>query len=72
MLDGEPVMTTNDSPLQPLQLGPLDGPTLDQLATALDDCVAALRAGERVRGMDPLLVLSTLAGLLHATATGLL
>ena len=64
-------MAANDAPRLPLQLTSLDRPTLNHLATAIDDCVGALSVGARVRGMDPLLVLSTLAGLLRATAEGL-
>ena len=53
---------------EPLRLDPLDRPTLEKLATTVDDCVAALNAGERVRGMDPLAVLAHVAELLHAAA----
>jgi hypothetical protein len=51
---------------QPPQLGLLDSTTLDQIATALTDCVAALSAGESLRGMDPVIVLGYLAELLCA------
>jgi hypothetical protein len=61
-------MTVDREPLPPLRLGPLDRATLEHLATAVDDCVGALSAGERVRGMDPLVVLSTLAELLRTAA----
>ena len=61
-------MTIDGEPLLPPRLEFLNRPTIAHLATAIDDCVAALSAGERVRGIDPLAVLAHLAELLHAAA----
>ena len=61
-------MTIDDDLRLPPRLEFLNRPTIAHLATAIDDCVAALNAGERVRGMDPFAVLAHVAELLHAAA----
>ena len=50
--------------------GPYRRSLLGQLASTIDDCLRAFSAGERVRGMDPLVVLSVLAELVRAAVEG--
>ena len=57
-------------PIKPPQLDLRDSTILDQLASTISDCLVAFSAGERVRGMDPLMVLSVLAELAPARVEG--
>jgi hypothetical protein len=53
----------------PPRLRLLNAATLDNLATTLEDCAQVLESGQTtLRGMNALLILRTLAELLHEAA----
>jgi hypothetical protein len=57
----------NTSPLPP-RLRFLNVDTIDNLATIITACTAAIRDGDQVRGMEPLILLDALSDLLRDAA----
>ena len=66
-MDANPSPQRTTPPRAP-RLRFLNPATLEHLAQTIEDCATAIRRGGRVRGLDPLLTLDTLAGLLHEAA----